>query len=236
MFKDKSNGYISLMRNGTNNNQNLGGCMKLVKQSVEIVNKQEYEPAIRLLEQAGRTCYQSKTSETLAGAEKYLQNLIKAGHESVIEHLSVTVKFVTNRNITHQIVRHRIGSQSQMSTRYVLQTKGDELEVINPFGDDTESVGFQAFKKSVELAGDTYKYLIENGVHKDIARDVLPGSIKTELVTTFNIRGWRHFFKLRCDKHSHPQIVELAKMALEQMYEAYPCLFEDLYREFILEQ
>lgn len=206
--------------------------MKIVKQKAELLNKQDYETVVRLVESAGRTCYQSKTSDTLEGAEKFIRNIIKSGHESVIEHLSITVKFITNRNITHQIVRHRLASYSQMSTRYVNQSKDGDIEVINPFDNQT-STEFNIFKDAMEVTEGLYEQLIERGVHKDIARDVLTGAIKTELVMTSNAREWRHFFKVRLDKHAHPQIVELAKIALVELYDAYPVFFADLYEEFI---
>ena len=206
--------------------------MKFIEQSVELLNEQDYGTAVRLLEQAGRTCYQSDRSETLGGAEKFLQNLIRAGHESVVEHLNITVKFVTSRNITHQIVRHRLASHSQMSTRYVNQTKDGGLKVIKP-ALQMGSEEWEEFENSVNESEYTYNKLKAKGVKNDIAREVLPGCISTELVMSANVREWRHFFKVRCDKASHYQIQELAKLALIQMYSAYPCLFEDLYREFI---
>lgn len=206
--------------------------MKFIEQSVELLNEQDYETVVRLLEQAGRACYQSKRSDTLEGAEKFLQNLIRAGHESVVEHLSITVKFVTSRNITHQIVRHRLSSYSQLSTRYVNQTKDGGLEVIKP-ALPIGSEEWNEFKNSVEESEYTYNKLKAKGVKNDLAREVLPGCIATELVMTSNVRSWRHFFKVRCDSASHYQIQELAKLALIKMYNAYPCLFEDLYKEFI---
>ena len=513
--------------------------MKFIEQSVELLNEQDYGTVVRLLEQAGRTCYQSNRSETLGGAEKFLQNLIRAGHESVVEHLNITVKFVTSRNITHQIVRHRLSSyclsgdtevytdilsnggvrrrtlkelyemteqyrnmthirsanletgelvnnkivdvcysgkqpvyeietelgykikstmqhrfwtgsnwvrlaglsegdnlytngepahrnkdwlyqkyhvenltqeemgelcgvsnhtirkwvaihnlqkengewqagkeppnkgrtkydypplmetskkmkgkfygkrlygsenpayrgddigisggyfrtyknkkrkniceicgfggfteihhkdknpknynkenlielcipchkeehnqgsillirkdkiksikyigvedtydiemkaphhnfvangfivhNSQMSTRYVNQTKDGGLEVIKP-ALPIGSEEWNEFKNSVEESEYTYNKLKAKGVKNDLAREVLPGCIATELVMTSNVRSWRHFFKVRCDSASHYQIQELAKLALIKMYNAYPCLFEDLYKEFI---
>ena len=206
--------------------------MKIIKQKAELLNKQDYETVVRLVEGAGRTCYQSRRSETLEGAEKFIRNIIKSGHESVIEHLSITVKFTTNRNITHQIVRHRLASYSQMSTRYVNQSKEEGIEVINPFDNQT-STEFNIFKDAMEVTEGLYEQLIERGVHKDIARDVLTGAIKTELVMTANAREWRNIFRTRIDKNSHFQIRKLMIMALEELYNAYPVFFADLYEEFI---
>lgn len=204
--------------------------MELIKQEVELLNKQDYESVVRLVEQSGRTCYQSKRSDTLEGAEKFIQNLINAGHESVVEHLNITLVLTTSRNITHQIVRHRLASYSQMSTRYVNQTKNG-LQVIDP---ELDEQGMHEFKKSVEFAERQYNTFKDMGYRNDLAREVLPGSIATELVMTMNVRELRHFLRVRCDKASHYQIRELAKMILEEVYSAYPCFFEDIYESVII--
>lgn len=206
--------------------------MKIVEQNAKLLNKQDYETAVRLVESAGRLCYQSEPSKDLEGAEKFINNLIKAGHESVVEHLSISMLLTTNRNISHQIVRHRIASYSQLSSRYVVQGGEFGIEVIPPafpIGSDE----YEIFRTSVESAEHAYNKLKSMGVKNDLAREVLPGCIKTELVMTANVREWRHFFRLRCDKASHYQIRELAKLALIKAYNAYPCFFEDLYLEFI---
>lgn len=192
--------------------------MKFVKQNVEFLNCQEYEELISKVEIAGRTCYQS---EPKGDPEKFIRMIMKRGHESVLEHGSLTFKIRTNRNITHEIVRHRLASYSQESTRYVSYKDG--IEFI-PWIDDKNEIAYELYKKAEE----TYKELIESGFKPEEARDILPGSTATTIIVTMNMREIRHFLKLRMDPASHPQMRELANMIYNKMKESYPVFVEDI--------
>lgn len=204
--------------------------MKIVDQSIEVLTKTPYEDAVSLVEEAGRTCYKSETKGTVEGAEKFIRGIIKRGHESVIEHFTITVRVITDRGTTHQIVRHRLASYSQESTRYCNYSKdkfGNEITVIKPnFNED--SLNYKNWKACCEDSEIAYLHLLGDGATPEQARAVLPTCLKTELVMTMNAREWRHFLKMRLDKAAQKEIRDLAQMILEQFKEKYPVFFEDM--------
>lgn len=210
--------------------------MKIIEPSVELINPTSYEMALNTIEIAGRTCYQSEDKMTDDSAEDFIRRIIQRGHESVLEHVSVTARFICDRGVSHEIVRHRIGAYSQESTRYCNYSKGKfggEITVIRPcfladyatgYAGDAEDQWYDS------CLGAEYNYfhMLEIGATPQEARSVLPNSLKTTLIVTYNIREWRHFFRLRCDPAAHPQMQQVAKMARELLTERYPVFFEDL--------
>lgn len=204
--------------------------MKIVDQSIEVLTKTPYEDAVSLVEEAGRTCYKSETKGTVEGAEKFIRGIIKRGHESVIEHFTITVRVITDRGTTHQIVRHRLASYSQESTRYCNYSKdkfGNEITVIKPnFNED--SLNYKNWKACCEDSEIAYLHLLGDGATPEQARAVLPTCLKTELVMTMNAREWRHFLKMRLDKAAQKEIRDLSQMILDQFKEKYPVFFEDI--------
>ncbi|MDO5726049.1 MAG: FAD-dependent thymidylate synthase [Tissierellia bacterium] len=204
--------------------------MNIVAQSVELLTKTPYEEALRLVEDAGRTCYKSHRDTTVLEAEKFVKGIIKSGHESVVEHFNISFKIITDRGVTHQIVRHRIASFSQESTRYCNYSKDkfdNEITFIDPF-ESVDSEGRKEWEEAVKVCEEKYMQMIEKGVSLDIARSVLPNCTKTEIVMTANVREWRHFLKLRCDKATHYQTREIANMIRDELATKYPAFFEDL--------
>lgn len=204
--------------------------MKIVNQSIELLTKTPYEDAVRLVEEAGRTCYKSESKGTVEGAEKFIRGIIKRGHESVIEHFTITVRVITDRGTTHQIVRHRLASYSQESTRYCNYSKdkfGNEITVIKPNFDE-DSLNYKNWKSCCEDSEIAYLHLLGDGATPEQARAVLPTCLKTELVMTMNTREWRHFLKMRLDKAAQKEIRDLAQMILDQFKEKYPVFFEDM--------
>lgn len=199
--------------------------MRIGKQKVELLNPQSYEEIIEKIEIAGRVCYQS---EPKGDPEKFIRMIIKRGHESVLEHGSLTFTLRTNRAIANEIVRHRLASYSQESTRYV---KYDDIEFIpwiDPRGVMVEYVyDLKDLYTDLEFL---YKKLIEDNFKPEDARDILPNATATTLVMTMNFRELRHFLKLRLDKAAHPQIRELTGMILDILKEKYPVFVEDIER------
>ena len=216
--------------------------MKIIEPSFEFVTPMSMIPGkvvMKRLEKIGRVCYKSEDKITDYSYEKFLRGIIKRGHESVLEHCSITVKFVCDRGVTHEIVRHRIGAYSQESTRYCnyLGDKfGMSITVIKPLFWDEESYSYKAWYDACQFAEDAYFELLRSGASPQEARSVLPNSLKTEIVVTYNIREWRHFFKLRCSKAAHPQMREVAIMALKEFYKYMPTLFEDIYTEIMKDE
>lgn len=203
--------------------------MKIINQSVEILNISHPEP-LKLIELIGRTCYKSECKITETSAYDFVDMLLKKKHEAVIEHVSATVKFITDRGVTHEIVRHRVASYAQESTRYCNYSKdkfGAELTFIKP-----EEIGqyesLDIWKQAMYETEKAYLNLIMNGASAQIARSVLPNSLKTELIMSANLREWRHFIRLRGSSEAHPQIRALTLNLLEQLREMIPLIFDDL--------
>lgn len=207
--------------------------MKVIKPYTEIITPINYQGILNHIELMGRVCYKSEDKITEDSAEKFVGGIIKRGHESVIEHYYVTVKFICNRAISHEIVRHRIGSYSQESTRYCNYSNlkfGNEITVIEPFYYMTNDRAFhyQVWYDTCLAAEKAYFKLLNAGSSAQEARDVLPNALKTEIMVTFNLREWRHFFKLRCSLAAHPQMRELSIPLLREFQEAMPIFFEDV--------
>jgi len=209
--------------------------LKIIEPSFCVEEKIDSQKILTLIERAGRTCYKSESNISEGSAEKFITSILKRGHESVIEHEKITVRIICDRGVTHEIVRHRIASFSQESTRYCNYSKdkfGNELTFIKPcFWDENTKNGkacLEEWKKSMEFVEKQYIRLIEMGAKPEEARTILPNSIKTEIVVTMNLREWRHFFKLRTDLAAHPQIREIAQGLLAQFKEALPVIFSDL--------
>lgn len=210
--------------------------MKVVKPDWRIAALTEADP-IRLmkhLEAMGRICYQSEDAITETSYDKFLRGIIKRGHEAVLEHATVTAVVICDRGISHEIVRHRIASYCQESTRYCNYSKGkfgEEITVVEPPFWDPNGPEYQIWHDACAHAEAAYFELLDMGRTPQGARDVLPNSLKTQLAITMNIREWRHFFSLRCGKGAHPQMIEIACKGLVEFYDYFPCLFEDIYQE-----
>lgn len=205
--------------------------MKIIKPSVEILTPVDGEAILKMLEAVGRTCYKSEDKIQEGSAEKFIAGIVKRGHEAVIEHYNITVKFICDRGVTHEIVRHRLASYCQESTRYCNYSSdkfGTEITVIKPCYLDEGTEGYRMWAGFCSLAEAYYFDLLNYGCTPQEARAVLPNSLKTELVMTANIREFRHFFKLRCSKAAHPQMREVALMLLKEFKERIPVLFDDI--------
>lgn len=181
-----------------------------------------------LIELAGRTCYKSEDKITKDSAAAFVKRIIKSGHHSVIEHVNITVRFITNRGVTHELVRHRLASYSQESTRYVNYGGSDIAFVLPVWWAESTDVARECFKRSCHDAEQEYNFLLECGWQPQQAREVLPNALKTEIVVTANVREWRHIFSLRTSKAAHPQIRALMKDALSGMRLAFPVVFDDI--------
>ena len=208
--------------------------MKIIEPSVFIESTVTQEEALSLIERAGRVCYKSESKIAEGTAEEFVRKIMERGHESVIEHVSISVRVICDRGVTHEIVRHRIASYSQESTRYCNYTTdkfSNEITVIKPLFWNEDDEKFAAWKQGMEDCEKAYFTLINAGATPQEARSVLPNSLKTEIVMTMNFREWRHFFKLRCSKRAHPQMKQVADMILDQFKERYPLFVEGIEAE-----
>lgn len=205
--------------------------MKIIKPYYKIILPLDGSSIIKYIEQCGRVCYKSEDKSTNDSAERFVQNLIKRGHESVLEHYSFSVRFVCDRGVSHEIVRHRLASYSQESTRYCNYSNDkfrSEITVIEPCFLAKNSRGYEIWENACKQAEEAYFSLLDWGCTPQEARSVLPNSLKTEVVMTANIREWRHFLKLRTAPEAHPQMRELTVPLLLELQKEIPVLFDDI--------
>lgn len=207
--------------------------MRVIPPSHEILFLPPAEEILKLIETAGRTCYKSEDRIGPGSAEGFIKRIVDSGHESVIEHGTCTVKFICDRGVSHELVRHRLAAYSQESTRYANYARekfGREITVIKPYFWSEDSRMHSEWLKAMEQAEAAYMRLLDLGVKAQEARSVLPNSLKTEVVMTANLREWRHVLKLRCSKPAHPQIREVMLPLLKEFKERIPVLFDDVYQ------
>lgn len=205
--------------------------MKIISPSVEIIDCHPWEQMFENIERCGRVCYKSEDKITPGSAEKFIKSVIKSGHESVLEHEKITVKVICDRGVSHEIVRHRLASYSQESTRYCCYGSdkfNSELTVIKPCFWEEDSVPYIEWVAIMEDIEETYLRMIAYGAKPEEARSVLPNSLKTEIVMTMNIREWRHFFKMRLSHRAHPQMREVAEIILKEFQSRIPLLFDNI--------
>lgn len=204
--------------------------MKIVAQKFEILTEisPNAEKELGLIERAGRTCYKSEAKDRDT-TERFIRGIIKRGHESVLEHSLLTVKFITSRSVSHQLVRHRLAAFSQESQRYCNYSKerfGNEVQFVDPVSMAVDE--FQAWKNSCALDEKEYLRLIQKGVAPEIARAVLPNCTKTEIVMSANYREWRHVLKERTSERADPNMRSLMSSLLRELQERIPVIFEDV--------
>jgi thymidylate synthase (FAD) len=209
--------------------------MNIIEPQIDILFKPDGASILKHLEVAARTCYKSEEKITDDSAAGLIRALIRSGHHSVIEHISLSVRIICDRGISHEIVRHRLCSFSQESTRYANYAKqkfGREITVIRPFFWKVKGPQYRRWVDSMQAAEAAYLALIDAGATAQEARSVLPNSLKTEIVMTANLREWRHIFALRCARASHPQIRQIMLPLLEIFNHKIPVIYEDLSQQF----
>lgn len=211
--------------------------MKIIKPYYEILSKIDGKELLKNIERAGRTCYKSEDKITDESAEKFISMLIQRGHESVLEHEKLSILFVCDRGVSHEIVRHRIASFSQESTRYCNYSKDkfdNQLTFILPewlqadHENQDVSHGYLIWYDAMIDSEENYKQLLNNGWTPQQARSVLPNSLKTEIVVTANLREWRTIFKQRTSSAAHPQMRELMCPLLDELKTIIPVVFNDI--------
>lgn len=197
-----------------------------MEQDIQLVNYKYKDPMDLLqdIERIGRVCYKSEHRITSSSAAPFVRNIIERGHESVLEHISITVRFITDRAIANELVRHRIAAYSQESTRYC--NYKNKIEFIYP--KNVSDKQLQLIMEACACAATTYQELIADGATPEIARDVLPLCTKTELIATYNLREWRHILRLRTDKAAHPKMRELMQTLLQFFQGLVPIIFDDI--------
>lgn len=208
--------------------------MKIIKAGYEIITPIDGKIILERIEQIARVCYKSEPKAKEGSAEKMVANLIKNRHEAMIEHCSFTVKFIVDRGISHEIVRHRMASYAQESTRYCNYIKedfGSEITVIEPCYLEKDTKAYNTWKSTCMTNEEAYFSMLNIGCTPEEARAVLPHSLKTEICVTMNLREWRHFFKLRAANmtgKAHPQMLEVTIPLLNELKGKIPVVFDDI--------
>ena len=201
--------------------------MKIINQYYKIKSF-DPEELIMDVESAARVCYKSEDKITKGSAEKLITNLINNGHEAMLEHASISVRFITDRGVTHEMVRHRLCAVAQESTRYCNYANdkfGNELTFIKPVFWNFDVEIYKVWLRAMQFSENTYLAMIKMGAKPQEARSVLPNSLKTEIVITANLREWRHIFYLRSAPAAHPQMRDLMIKLENQLIEMLPCVF-----------
>ena len=189
---------------------------------------------LQLIEKAGRTCYKSEDKITDESAKKFVAGLIKRNHEAMLEHSFLSIRFICDRGVSHELVRHRLASFAQESTRYCNYSQdkfGNELTFIKPFFLDEDTNEYRVWEHAMKVAESDYMMMLNAGRTPQEARSILPNSIKTEVVMSTNYREWRHFFKLRAARATgpaHPQMEEITRPLLEELKILIPVVFDDI--------
>lgn len=253
--------------------------MELIKQGVQVLSwngltledcnstEEIGERILRHLELAGRLCYKSEEKiGDFDKTKKLIEQLHKSGHHSVLEHAVVSVRFISNRGMTHELVRHRLANYSQESTRYCNYGNDHVKFIIPPWAknlepcvinvenktksvsgvvnfirnhfDDLSDVNMQEYEWLMAMAVSEFQYkrCLKEGLGPQFARGVLPIDLKTEIIMTANLREWMHVFNMRASQPAHPQIRELARELLVQFKSTIPVMFDDQYERFIREK
>lgn len=209
--------------------------MKVIDPSFEILNAPDSTAMLRHIELAARTCYKSEDKIGEGSADGLISRLIKMGHHSVLEHSGISVRFICDRGVSHELVRHRLCSFSQESTRYCNYSGdkfGREITFIRPVFWKKGSTMYNTWEGAMKEAEKAYLYLLNNGASPQEARSVLPNSLKTDIVVTANIRQWRLVFAQRCASPAHPQMRQSMLPVLEAFNSLYPVFFSDMYDEY----
>lgn len=198
--------------------------MKLIKQSFE-VHPINFEEALKSIERTARTCYKSFDKITEDSHKDFIKRLIERGHEAMLEFADLTVTFVTNRGISHELVRHRLASFAQESTRYVNYRLSGIHFILPEWWEDSTDEQTRIFYEQLKSAEKAYMDLIAEGWSPQQAREVLPNALRTKIVVKANFREWRHILKLRTDKTAHPQMKALMSDLASYLKQECPIVF-----------
>lgn len=200
-----------------------------IKPSHEIISY-SHTDIISAMELVGRNAYKSEDKITPESGSKFIKMILNKNHTGILEHCSITIRFITSRSISHELVRHRIASYVEQSQRYINFNKIDSIKCIIPLDiENSTPVMLQLFKDSVTQSIDSYRILVENKIKPQISREVLPNCFYTDVIATFNFRSLRNMLNLRCDETAHPEMRRLMIPLLVELYNKYPVLFQDIY-------
>ncbi len=222
--------------------------MKLSRAKYEIIQLPD-EGVLKMIEKVARTCYKSeyKITEDDSSAKDLVQKLLNRGHYAMIEFADMTIKFTVDRGVSHELVRHRLCSFAQESTRYCNYKGGVEFIIPqwmpeylpdDDAGCGTDDIWWETYREikdpklvwlnSMQVAENNYLELLNKGWSPQQARSVLPNSLKTEINMKANFREWREIFKQRVAEAAHPQMREVMRPLLDEIKTKVPLIFDDI--------
>jgi thymidylate synthase (FAD) len=222
--------------------------MFVADSTYKIETKPNAKDVYEIIESVGRTCYQSVAKDVEGHGERFVRSIVNRGHFGLLEHVLLTVRFEVDRGITHELVRHRHASFAQESSRYCNYSKGkfgssitvinidDALENDCTMTEDEKYEAWRVWKEGCVEAEKRYMRMLELGCTPQVARGVLPTSLRSEIVMTANLREWRHFLALRALELTgpvHPQMLEVTRPLYRELLELYPAVFEGIDRRDI---
>ena len=202
--------------------------MKIIKPSFEILDCPDGNSILKKIEKIGRICYKSEDRITETSATPFIKTLLSLQHESVLEHQNITVIITCDRGVSHELVRHRIASYTQASTRYCNYSNdkfGNEITVIKPLFWEETDPSYSLWKSANEYLERVYMEMLQNKCKPEEARSILPNSLATEIVITTNLRQWRHILKLRTSNKAHSQMREVMIPLLNELKKLVPVIF-----------
>lgn len=212
--------------------------INIIKPSIEFVKGESEEKMIKNIEKIARTCYKSEDKITETSGKLMIRSLLHNEHYPMFDHESITYKVICDRGVSHEIVRHRLGAYAQESTRYCNYASGKfdgKITVIDlatgfeyDLNNEIDSMKYLEWKAAMIDAADHYNKMIELGATSQEARSILPNSLKTEIVITYDITEWVHFLKLRfygTTGKPHPQMIEISRMIKKDLETRYPFIF-----------
>lgn len=199
--------------------------IKIIKPYFVFEDKIDGKKLLKNIERYGRVSHKSEKNITKDSYKIFLKKLLNWGHESVFEHEKVTVRIICDRGVSHELVRHRIAAYTQESTRYC--NYSGEIQFIKPLFFKPKSKEYKIWFNTCKICAQNYSKLIKMGVTPELARSVLPNSLKTEIIVTYNLRQWRHVFEMRTQKSAHPQMREIMIPLLKEFQKKIPILFDD---------
>ena len=214
--------------------------MKIIDPTFEFVHVLSREDAYRIMATAARNCYRAELNATPKTDEETVEKIMRLGHLSVIEHVTVTVNIICDRGVTHELVRHRLASYSQESSRFCNYSGdkfGRELTFIRPSWvvatsseePVDESEKYQDWLAHMFACEKAYMAMLDHGASAQEARAVLPNSLATKIAMTANLREWIHVFRLRVALPAHPDMRQVMKPILMDMLDEYPHVFQGVH-------
>lgn len=204
--------------------------MKIIRPAIQFYNTIDYNTMKKMIEFAGRTCYKSEDKINENSCDNFIKNIIKKNHKSVLEHIMINIKFFCDRGVSHELVRHRLASYSQESTRYCNYSSDkfdNEITFIKPLFFGLDPIKTEIWTNSMKNSEESYFKLLQNDTSPQDARSVLPNSLKTEINMSANIRQWHTVFEQRINLAAHPQMIQIMITTLSEFIRRFPIFFED---------